>query len=202
MGRRPDGPGLPRRGAVLGAIFLRQAYGLWRRGSSEEESTAGAIRLYKYSISYLTLLFAAVAVDSLVLSALGLIRREAPPDPQLMRSRNVRCPSGMGHMAVRRSRSAAWTTRPRQVLRRRIERALEPSTGWVARITTRSPASPRIRVMVTTADQAWRAARSGRSAPRRGPLADLFTRSIADRSPDDRAARPRMNSPRVARWAG
>ena len=39
---------------VLGAIFLWQAYGLWRRGSSEEASTAGAIRLYKYSISYLS----------------------------------------------------------------------------------------------------------------------------------------------------
>ena len=52
---------------VLGAIFLWQAYGLWRRGSSEEASTAGAIRLYKYSISYLSLLFLAVAVDALVL---------------------------------------------------------------------------------------------------------------------------------------
>ena len=46
---------------VLGALFLRQAWGLWRRGDSEEESTAGAIRLYSYSISYLTLLFAAIA---------------------------------------------------------------------------------------------------------------------------------------------
>jgi protoheme IX farnesyltransferase len=51
---------------VLGAIFLWQAYGLWRRGASEEASTAGAIRLYRYSISYLTLLFVAVAVDALV----------------------------------------------------------------------------------------------------------------------------------------
>ena len=51
---------------VLGAVFLWQAYGLWRRGSSEEASTAGAIRLYKYSISYLTLLFLAVAIDALV----------------------------------------------------------------------------------------------------------------------------------------
>jgi heme o synthase len=51
---------------VLGAIFLWQAYGLWRRGASEEASTAGAIRLYRYSISYLTLLFAAVALDALV----------------------------------------------------------------------------------------------------------------------------------------
>jgi protoheme IX farnesyltransferase len=56
---------------ILGAIFLRQAYALWRRGSSEEESTAGAIRLYKYSISYLTLLFAAIAVDTLVALALA-----------------------------------------------------------------------------------------------------------------------------------
>jgi heme o synthase len=56
---------------VLGALFLRQAYGLWRRGDSEEESTAGAIRLYRYSISYLTLLFAAIAIDALVMTALG-----------------------------------------------------------------------------------------------------------------------------------
>jgi len=53
----------------LGAIFLWQAYRLWRQGSSEEGSTAGAIRLYRYSISYLTLLFAAVAVDAVVLGA-------------------------------------------------------------------------------------------------------------------------------------
>jgi heme o synthase len=52
---------------VLGAIFLWQAYRLWRRGASEEASTAGAIRLYKYSISYLSLLFLAVAIDALVL---------------------------------------------------------------------------------------------------------------------------------------
>jgi len=56
---------------VLGAIFLRQAYLLWRQGSSEEGSTAGAIRLYKYSISYLTLLFAAVAIDAIVMIPLG-----------------------------------------------------------------------------------------------------------------------------------
>jgi heme o synthase len=52
---------------VLGAVFLWQAYRLWRRGASEEASTAGAIALYKYSISYLTLLFLAVAVDAVVL---------------------------------------------------------------------------------------------------------------------------------------
>jgi len=52
---------------ALGAVFLWQAYRLWRRGSSEEASTAGAIALYKYSISYLSLLFLAVAIDALVL---------------------------------------------------------------------------------------------------------------------------------------
>jgi len=51
---------------VLGAIFLWQAYRLWRHSSSEQASTAGAIRLYKYSISYLSLLFLAVAIDALV----------------------------------------------------------------------------------------------------------------------------------------
>jgi protoheme IX farnesyltransferase len=56
---------------ILGALFLRQAWQLWRRGSSEEESTAGAIRLYRYSISYLTLLFAAIAVDALVMAAVA-----------------------------------------------------------------------------------------------------------------------------------
>jgi len=56
---------------VLGGLFLRQAYGLWRRGDSEEESTAGAIRLYRFSISYLTLLFAAIAIDAVVMTALG-----------------------------------------------------------------------------------------------------------------------------------
>jgi protoheme IX farnesyltransferase len=56
---------------VLGALFLRQAWSLWRRGASEEESTVGAIRLYKYSISYLTLLFAAIALDAIVMTAIG-----------------------------------------------------------------------------------------------------------------------------------
>jgi heme o synthase len=51
---------------ALGAVFLWRAFGLWRQASSPEGSLAQAIRLYKYSISYLTLLFAAVAVDSLL----------------------------------------------------------------------------------------------------------------------------------------
>jgi protoheme IX farnesyltransferase len=50
----------------LGAAFLWQAWRLWRQGTSPEASTAQAIRLYRFSISYLTLLFAAVALDTIV----------------------------------------------------------------------------------------------------------------------------------------
>jgi protoheme IX farnesyltransferase len=56
---------------VLGALFLWRALILWRQATSPEGSLAQAIRLYKYSISYLTLLFAAVAVDSLLAGTLG-----------------------------------------------------------------------------------------------------------------------------------
>jgi protoheme IX farnesyltransferase len=56
---------------VLGAVFLRQAVSLWRVGAAEEASTAGAIRLYRYSITYLSLLFLAVAVDAVVAAPLG-----------------------------------------------------------------------------------------------------------------------------------
>jgi protoheme IX farnesyltransferase len=53
---------------VLGAIFLWRAYTLLRQATSPEASLAQAIRLYKFSISYLTLLFVAVALDSLLIS--------------------------------------------------------------------------------------------------------------------------------------
>jgi heme o synthase len=56
---------------LLGAIFLWRAFTLWREASSPEGSLAQAIRLYRYSISYLTLLFAAVAVDTLVIAQLS-----------------------------------------------------------------------------------------------------------------------------------
>ena len=51
---------------ILGAIFLWRAIVLWRQGSAPDASTAQAIRLYRFSISYLALLFAAVAIDALV----------------------------------------------------------------------------------------------------------------------------------------
>jgi protoheme IX farnesyltransferase len=54
---------------VLGAIFLWRAAAVWRRASSEEASTAGAVRLYRYSITYLTLISIAVVVDTLVILA-------------------------------------------------------------------------------------------------------------------------------------
>jgi protoheme IX farnesyltransferase len=50
----------------LGSIFLWRAFVLWQQATSPEGSLAQAIRLYKFSISYLTLLFAAVAVDALL----------------------------------------------------------------------------------------------------------------------------------------
>lgn len=56
---------------ILGGIFLWRAFLLWRQGSAPEASTAQAIRLYRYSISYLTLLFAAVAVDAVIALPLG-----------------------------------------------------------------------------------------------------------------------------------
>jgi protoheme IX farnesyltransferase len=52
--------------AVLGTLFLWRAWVLWRQGTSPEASTQQAIRLYRYSITYLTVLFAAVAVDAVV----------------------------------------------------------------------------------------------------------------------------------------
>jgi len=52
--------------AVLGALFLWRAWALWRQGTAPEASTAQAIRLYRYSITYLGLLFAAVALDTIV----------------------------------------------------------------------------------------------------------------------------------------
>jgi protoheme IX farnesyltransferase len=57
--------------AVLGAVFLWRATMLWRQATSPEASLAQAIRLYRYSISYLTLLFVAVAVDTLLVIPVG-----------------------------------------------------------------------------------------------------------------------------------
>jgi protoheme IX farnesyltransferase len=55
---------------VLGAAFLWQSGRLAREGTVDG-TTAGAIRLYKFSITYLTLLFLAVTVDALVAVRIG-----------------------------------------------------------------------------------------------------------------------------------
>ena len=46
---------------LLGGIFLAQATQMWRDGTDGR-----AVRLYKYSITYLTVLFALVALDVFV----------------------------------------------------------------------------------------------------------------------------------------
>jgi protoheme IX farnesyltransferase len=43
---------------VLGGLFLLQAFAMWREGTD-----ARAVRLYRYSITYLTALFALIIVD-------------------------------------------------------------------------------------------------------------------------------------------
>ncbi len=55
----------------LGAVFLWRSLTLWRQATSPEGSLAQAIRLYKYSISYLTLLFVAIAIDSLLVGTVA-----------------------------------------------------------------------------------------------------------------------------------
>jgi heme O synthase-like polyprenyltransferase len=46
---------------VLGGLFLAQAFVMWREGTER-----GAVRLYRYSITYLTGLFALIALDVFV----------------------------------------------------------------------------------------------------------------------------------------
>jgi heme O synthase-like polyprenyltransferase len=43
---------------VLGGLFLLQAFAMWREGTD-----ARAVRLYRYSITYLTALFALIILD-------------------------------------------------------------------------------------------------------------------------------------------
>ena len=101
----------------LGAVFVWQAYALWRRGASEEGSTQGAIKLYRYSISYLSLLFLAIAVDAVVAHRLS---REAASargrvDARLLSPRvRPAIPGGTcGLSPWRPCRSASSAARPR-----------------------------------------------------------------------------------------
>jgi protoheme IX farnesyltransferase len=51
---------------VLGALFLLQAFAMWREGTDQR-----AVRLYRYSITYLTALFALIILDVFVFLPLG-----------------------------------------------------------------------------------------------------------------------------------
>ncbi len=52
--------------AVLGAVYIAMAARLWERARRDRASGADAMRLFTYSITYLTLLFVVMAVDVLV----------------------------------------------------------------------------------------------------------------------------------------
>lgn len=52
---------------VLGGVFCWLAYRIWREAKRGELATKGAMVLFHYSITYLTLLFVAMAVDVLIL---------------------------------------------------------------------------------------------------------------------------------------
>jgi protoheme IX farnesyltransferase len=60
----PMGPLYLGAAGVLGAVFLVEAWRLWQR--VEAGLDAKPMRLFHWSITYLTLLFAAMAIDRLV----------------------------------------------------------------------------------------------------------------------------------------
>ena len=114
---------------VLGAIFLWQAYAPVAPRRVRGGSTAGAIRLYKYSISYLTLLFAAVAVDALVVIGARLTRRGRLGSPTLpgvasaVRPCHAARRSGHKHPVVTRRRRSGFPAGSTGFASRRAERA-------------------------------------------------------------------------------
>jgi protoheme IX farnesyltransferase len=63
----PTGPLYPVVAAILGTLFLLEATRLHRRArAGMSEPALGAMRLFHWSITYLALLFAAVAIDALL----------------------------------------------------------------------------------------------------------------------------------------
>jgi protoheme IX farnesyltransferase len=60
----PMGPVYLVAAVVCGGVFLREAWALWRRVEADRDPKP--MRLFHWSITYLTLLFAAMAVDQLV----------------------------------------------------------------------------------------------------------------------------------------
>jgi len=117
---------------VLGAIFLWRAWVLWRQGTSPERSTAQAIRLYRWSIVYLTLLFAAIALDVIVTGPVLAAGKPGYPDhvtwgglswqvktsnapvgpgPNVFARANVSVDAGGAlHLQIQKDATGRWTT--------------------------------------------------------------------------------------------
>ena len=117
---------------VLGATFLWRAWVLFRQGTSPERSTAQAIRLYRWSIVYLTLLFVAIAVDALAAGPVAAAGKPGYPDhvtwagaswqvktsnaavgpgPNVFAKANVSVDgSGFLHLKIQQDGSGRWTT--------------------------------------------------------------------------------------------
>jgi protoheme IX farnesyltransferase len=60
----PMGPIYLASALVLGCVFMSEAWKLWLRAAADQDPKP--MRLFHWSITYLTLLFAAMAVDKLV----------------------------------------------------------------------------------------------------------------------------------------
>jgi protoheme IX farnesyltransferase len=117
---------------ALGGIFLWRAFVLWRQGTSPERSTAQAIRLYRWSILYLALLFAAIAVDTLAVGPVLAAGKPGYPDrvawggiqwqvktsnaavgpgPNVFAKANVSVDStGFLHLRIAKDATRRWTT--------------------------------------------------------------------------------------------
>ena len=115
---------------VLGAMFLWQAYGLWRRGVVRGGVDGRRDQLYKYSISYLSLLFAAVALDALV-----LIRAHSPRRRPLRAARRLGRPDRATRCQRKTGRAgpSANTTVPTDRAAERPADASRPSGRGSAR---------------------------------------------------------------------
>ena len=164
---------------VLGGLFLGQALRL----RTDAANGRAAISLFRYSITYLTLLFAAVAADALLrfplrLSALHGRRRAVgrghatwPPCPA-ERQRARRWPAGHsvhGPLGATRSswRRSSWRIQSTTTTHRRHERQIAdgPHDGPAQRLVVerrRAPAA-RVRDVMRVAGRPRRT-----SAPRRG----------------------------------
>ena len=190
--------------AVLGALFLWRAWVLWRQGTAPEASTAQAIRLYRYSITYLTVLFAAVALDTAG-PRLGNRAHDSPTVPRAMTTaRAIRRRSSR-----RRSRCAAHPRRldrrgPRRLRRRRppTEEAVDDGRHRLRRHRDRRRTEQRTLRPTSRSRRsgAGRSSRRASSGPRR-PGGQRRHRPSIDRSRSARGtSSSRTSTGDAARW--